>query len=159
MIPFSNALSTAAYVYNQPEISEESKAGLHRLKLEKLDLVAGSNFAWRTMHNNMLMCCSMALDNLSRIIPAIDSDQKVALLHAPFKNTNLFGGELAKLHRANKEHASSVTVYPAASPQTYSTKPYTVRGRSFRKGGSSYRRSGRHRDQSRSKPSATTTKP
>ena len=33
-------------------------------------------------------------------------------------------GELAKLHRANKECASSVTVYLAATPQSYSTKPY-----------------------------------
>ena len=151
---FSNALSIAEYVYNQPEISEEAKVGLHHLKL---DLVAGANFAWRTAHNNMLMCRSVALDNLSRTIPPIDSDQ-VALLHAPFKGTTLFGGELAKLHRANKEHASSVTVYLAASPQTYSTKPYTGRGRSFRKGGSLYG-IGRARHQCRFAPSATTTKP
>ena len=39
---FSNALSIAEYVYNQPEISEESRVGLHHLKL---DLVAGTNFA------------------------------------------------------------------------------------------------------------------
>ena len=31
----------------------------------------------------------MALDNLSKTIPQIDSDQKVALLHAPFKGTTL----------------------------------------------------------------------
>ena len=143
-------------MYNQPENSEESKAGPHHLKL---DLVADSIFACRTVHNNMLMCRSMALDNLSRTIPPIDSDQKVALLHAPFKGTTHFGGKLAKLHRANKECASSVTVYPAASPQTYSIKPDTGRGRSFKKGGSSYRRGGRDGDQSRSTPSATTTKP
>ena len=83
---FSNALSIAEYVYNQPEISEVSKEALHYLKL---DLVAGSNFAWRTVHNNMLMRRSVALDNLSRTIPLIDSDQKVALLHAPFKGTTL----------------------------------------------------------------------
>ena len=86
---FSNALSIAGYVYNQPEISDESKAGLHHLKL---DLVTGSNFAWRTVHNNMLMHRSVALDILSRTIPVIDSDQKVALLHAPFRGTTLFGG-------------------------------------------------------------------
>ena len=78
----------------------------------------------------MLMRRSVALDNLSKTIPPINSDQRVALPHAIFKGTTLFGGELAKLHRANKEHASSVTVYPAASPQNYSTKPYTGRGRS-----------------------------
>ena len=81
---FSSALSIAEYVYNQPEISEESKAGLHH---RKLDLVAGSNFAWRTVHNNMLMRNSIALDNLSRTIPPIDSGQKVALLPAIFKDT------------------------------------------------------------------------
>ena len=118
--------------------------------------MAGSNFACRTVHNNMLMCRSMALDNMFITISPMDSDQKDALLHASFKGTTLFGG---KLHRANKELASSVTVYPAASPQTYSIKPYTGRGRSFRKGGSSYRRGGRDRDQSRCTPSATTTKP
>ena len=63
----------------------------------------------------MLMCRSVALDNLAETIPPIDPDQKVALLHAPFKGATLFGGEIAKLHRANKEHASSVTVYLAAT--------------------------------------------
>ena len=109
---FSNALSIAEYVYNQQEISEESKVSLHHLKL---DLVAGSNFAWRTVHNNMLIRCSVALDSLSRTIPQIDSDHKVALLHAPFKCTTIFGGELAKLLKAIKESASSLTVYPALS--------------------------------------------
>ena len=50
----------------------------------------------------MLIRCSVALDNLSKTIPPIDSDQKVALLHAPFKGTTLFRGELAKLHRATR---------------------------------------------------------
>ena len=99
------------------------------------------------------------MDNLSKTIPPIESDHRVALLHASFKGTTLFGGKLAKLHRAKKERASSVTVYPAASPQTYFTEPYTGRGRSFRKGGSSYRRGGRDRDQSKSTPLATATKP
>ena len=101
-VAFSNALSIAEYVYNQQEISEESRVGLHHLKL---DLMAGSNFAWRMVHNHMLiMRSSVALENLpkSKTIPPIDSDQKVALFHAPFKGTTLFGGELAKLHRVNK---------------------------------------------------------
>ena len=72
----------------------------------------------------MLMHCSVALDNLSENIPPIDPDQKVPLLHTPFKGTTLFQGELAMMHRANKERASSVTVYPADTPQSYSTKPY-----------------------------------
>ena len=137
---FSNALSIAKYMYNQPEISQESRVGLHHLKL---DLVAGSNFAWRTVHNHMVMCRSVAVENLSKTIPLRDSDQKVALLHAPFKGSTLFGGELAKLHRANKEPASSVTVYLAATSQTYSTKRYPGHGRFFKRGGSSYKKSGR----------------
>ena len=88
----------------------------------------------------------------------IDSDQGCFTSHT-FKGTTLFGGELSKLHKANKEHASSVIVYPAATPQSYSIKPYPGSGRSFRKGGSSYRKIGRDRDQTRSTPSATFTKP
>ena len=101
----------------------------------------------------------MALDNLSKTIPPIDSDQRVALLHAPFKGTTLFGGELAKIYRANKECAIFVTVYQAVSPQIYSTESYTGRGKSFKKGGSSYRRGGRDIDLNRSTHSATVTKP
>ena len=78
---FRIALSIAEYVYNQIEISEECKAGLHHLKL---DMVAGSIFAWRTVHN-MLMSRSLALDNLSRTIPQIDSDQKVVLISRTFQ--------------------------------------------------------------------------
>ena len=96
----------------------------------------------------MLMCSSVALDNQSKTIPPIDSDQMVALLHAP-----------ANLHRANKKRANSLTVYPAATPQSNSIKLYQSRGRSFRKGGSSYRKILGDRDQSRSTPSATFTKP
>ena len=66
----------------------------------------------------MLTHCSVALDNLSKTIPPIDSDQKVALLHAPFKDTKLFRVKLAKLHIANKERASSITVYLGATPQS-----------------------------------------
>ena len=107
----------------------------------------------------MLMCCSVVLDNLAKTIPPIDPDQRVALLHAPFRGTTLFGGKLAKVNRANKERASSVTVYPAAPPQSYTTKPYTGRGRSFKKAGFSYRRCGGDREGSRSTPSSTVTRP
>ena len=71
------------------------------------------------------MRCSIALDNLPRTIPLIDEDQKVALLHAPFKGTFLFGGELAKLQEANTERASALIGFPApaAPSHTYSTKP------------------------------------
>ena len=140
---FSNAFSIAEYVYNQPELSEGSRLGFHHIKL---DLVAGSNYAWRSVHNHILMRRSVVLDYLSKTIPLTDPDQRVAFLHAPFRGTTLFGGELAKVYRANKEHASSMTVYPAAPPQSCITELYTGRGRSFKRGDSSYRRSGGDRD-------------
>ena len=101
-------------------------------------------FAGMAVHNDMMMHLSIAFENLSRSIPLIDEDQKVAVLHAPFKGTTLFGGELAKSQKVNTESAS-------ASP-TYAPKPYTDRGRSFRKGGYSQKRGGWDRDHYRSAP-------
>ena len=116
-------------MYNQPELFKESRLGLHQIKL---NLVAGANYA----HNR----------------------SEGALLHAPFRGTTLFGGELAKVYRANKECESSMTFTQQLPP---SLTPLTLigRGRSFRKGGSSYRRSGGDRDRSRSAPSSTATRP
>ena len=42
----TNALSIAEYIHNQPEISDESKAGLHHVKL---DLVSAFLGGWCTM--------------------------------------------------------------------------------------------------------------
>ena len=80
----------------------------------------------------MLMRHSVALDNLSRTIPLIDSDQKVTLLNAPFKGTTLFGGELAKLQKDNKECSSSLTAFQLQQHplRLNTTKPYTGRRRS-----------------------------
>ena len=94
-------------------------------------------------------------------LPPIDEDQKLALLHAPFKGTTHFGGELAKLQEANTKRAATFTVFPqpTAPPASYSTPPYVGRGRSFndRKG---FKKPGsRGRGQCRSTPSATSTKP
>ena len=94
----SNALSMAEYVYNYPDMPEGAKIVLHQLKL---DLVASSNFSWRLAHNKMLLSRFIALGNLKKTQPPIDEDQKLALLHAPFKGTTLFGGELAKLREAS----------------------------------------------------------
>ena len=58
------------------------------------------------------MRCSISLDNMNSTIPPIDKDQKVALLHVPLKGTTLFGGDLAKLQKANTESASALTVFP-----------------------------------------------
>ena len=54
----SSVLSIEEYVHNQPEISDESKAGLHHLKL---DLVSAFNFSLRTVHSDMLMSRSITL--------------------------------------------------------------------------------------------------
>ena len=53
----------------------------------------------------MLLRRSIALDCLRKILPPIDEDQRLTLLHAPFKGTTLFGGELAKLQEANTKRA------------------------------------------------------
>ena len=65
--------------------------------LLKLDIISCLNYAWREAHNKMLLRLSIALDCLGRTLPPTDDDQKLALLHAPFKGTTLFGGELAKV--------------------------------------------------------------
>ena len=74
----------------------------------------------------MLMHHTIALENLSRTIPPIDEDQKVALLQAPFRGTTLYGDELATLQEANTEHASALTVFlaPAAPPSHYAPRLY-----------------------------------
>ena len=128
--------------------------------LLKLDIVSFLHYAWREVHNKMLLRRSIALDCLERTLPPIDEDQKLALLHAPFKGTTLFGGELAKLQEANTKSAATFTVFPQPkAPSTYSTRPYVGRGKSF-KAKKGFKRPGRRgRGQGRSAPSATITRP
>ena len=80
----------------------------------------------------MLLRRSIALDCLRRTLPPIDDDQKLALLHATFKGTALFGGELAKLQEVNTKRATTFTVFPqpTAPPASYSTRRYVGQGRS-----------------------------
>ena len=61
----------------------------------------------------------------------------------------------------NTERASALIVFPApaAPPPIYAPEPYTGYGKSFKRGGYSYKRGGRDRDHDRSAPSATYTKP
>ena len=62
---------------------------------------------------------SIALVNLAKDIPPIDDCQKMDFLHVHFTGTVLFGGDLAKLEKANKERASVLTLFPnLASPST-----------------------------------------
>ena len=130
--------------------------------LLKLDIISFLNYAWREVHNKMLLRRSIALDCLERTLPPIDQDQKLALLHAPFRGTTLFGGELAKLQEVNTKRAATFTVFPqpTAPPTSYSTRPYAGRGKSFRDDKKGFRKpGGRGRGQGRSAPTATVTRP
>ena len=151
----STALSIAEFIDNYPGMPESARAAMLLLKL---DIVSFLHYAWREVHNKMLLRRSIALDCLERTLPPIDEDQKLALLHAPFKGTTLFGGELAKLQEANTKHAATFTVFPQATvPSTsYSARPYVGRGKSF-KDKKGFKRRGR--GQGRSAPSATITRP
>ena len=102
----STALSIAEFIDNYPGMPEGATAAMLLLKL---DIVSFLHYAWREVHNKMLLRRSIALDCLERTLPPIDEDQKLALLHAPFKGTTLFGGELAKLQEAccNLHHVPS----------------------------------------------------
>ena len=115
----STALSLAEYIDNYPGMPEGARAVMLLLKL---DIVSCLNYAWREVHNKMLLRRSIALDCLRRTLPPIDEDQKLALLHA----TTLLGGELAKLQEANTKRAATFTVFPqpTAPPASYSTRPY-----------------------------------
>ena len=154
----SNALSMAEYIHYCPAMPEGAKAVMHHLKL---DLVACCNFSWIEAHNKMLLCRSIALDCLRKTLPPIDEDQRLALLHAPFKGTTLFGGESAKLQEANTKRAVTFAVFPTptAPPVSYSSRPYVGRGKSFSDRKGSKKLSGLGRGQGRPMPTATITTP
>ena len=127
----STALSLAEFIDNYPGMPEGARAAMLLLKL---DIVSYLHYAWREVHYKILLRRSIALDCLERTLPPIDEDQKLALLHAPFKGTTLFGGELAKLQEANTKRAATFTVFPqpTAPSTSYSTRPYVGRGKSFK---------------------------
>ena len=155
----STALSIAEYIDNYPGMPEDARAAMLLLKL---DIISFLNYAWREVHNKMLLRRSIALDCLERTLPPIDQDQKLALLHAPFRGTTLFGGELAKLQEANMKRAATFTVFPqpTAPPTSYSTRPYAGRGKSFRDDKKGFKKpGGRGRGQGRTAPTATVTRP
>ena len=112
-ISSGSASLTASQLIDQEAMSRKSAAAASTalsiaegaraaMLLLKLDIVSFLHYAWREVHNKMLLRSSIALDCLGRTLPPIDEDQKLALLHAPFKGTTLFGGELAKLQEANR---------------------------------------------------------
>ena len=154
----NTALSLAEFIDNYPGMPEGARAAMLLLKL---DIVSFLHYAWREVHNKMLLRCSIALDCLERTLPPIDEDQKLALLHAPFKGTALFGGELAKLQEANTKRAATFTVFPqpTAPSTSYSACPCVGRGKSFKDKKGFKRPGGRGRGQGRSAPSATIMRP
>ena len=124
----TTALSLAEFIDNYPGMPEGARAAMLLLRL---DIVSFLHYAWREVHNKMLLRRSIALDCLERTLPPMDKNQKLALLHAPFKGTTLFGGELAKLQEANMKPAAPFTVFPqpTAPSTSYSTRPYVGRGK------------------------------
>ena len=79
-----------------------------------------ANFARRMVHNNMLMHHSAAVEQSVSNYPSDGFRSEGCLTSHTFQGYYLFGGELAKLQKAyDKERASSLTVNPAESSQTY----------------------------------------
>ena len=154
----STALSIAEYIDNYSGMPEGARAAMLLLKL---DIISFLNYAWREVHNKMLLRRSIALDCLERTLPPIDQDQKLALLHASFRGTTQFGGELAKLQEVNTKRAATFTVFPqpTAPPTSYSTHPYAGRGKNFRDKKGFKKPGGRGRGQGRPAPTATITRP
>ena len=141
----STALSIAEYIDNYPGMPEGARAAMLLLKL---DIISFLNYAWREVHNKMLLRRSIALDCLERTLPPIDQDQKLALLHAPFRG-----------HGTKRAATFTVFPQPAAPPTSYSTRPYAGRGKSFRDKKGFKKPGGRGRGQGRSAPTATVTRP
>ena len=150
----STALSLAEFIDNYPGMPEGARAAMLLLKL---DIVSFLHYAWREVHNKLLLRRSIALDSASHR----RGPEAIALLHAPFKGTTLFGGELAKLQEANTKRAATFTVFPqpTAPSTSYSARPYVGRGKSFKDKRGFKKPGGRGRGQGRSAPSATITRP
>ena len=77
----STALSIAEYIDNYPGMPEGARAAMLLLKL---DIISFLNYAWREVHNKMLLCRSIALDCLERTLPPIDQDSKASPPTRPF---------------------------------------------------------------------------
>ena len=100
---------------------EGAKAVMHHLKLDS----HGERRITRCFYTAPLPW------TVRKTLPQIDEYQKLALLHAPFKGTTLFGGELAKLQEANMKRVATFAVFPTptAPPVSYSSRPYVGRGK------------------------------
>ena len=151
----STALSLAEYIDNYPGMPEGARAAMLLLKL---DIVSCLHYAWRETHNKMLLRRSIALDCLRRTLPPIDEDQKLALLHAPFKGSTLFGGSWPS-YRKRTRSVLPPSPCSLSAPCIFSTRPYVGQGKSFNNRKGFKKPGGRGRGQGRSMTSATSTKP
>ena len=106
------------------------------------DLAATTQFTWRSVHSQMIMCRSIGLNALSGFVLPLDEDQKAQLLYPPFTAPNLFGGRgLVQVQKINLEGGKSFNVisHPVDPSTSYSRQPYVGQGRSssYRRGSSS----------------------
>ena len=85
----STALSLAEFIDNYPGMPEGARAAMLLLKV---DIVSFLHYAWREVHNKLLLRRSIALDCLERTLPPIDEDQKLALLHVPSRELRCLEG-------------------------------------------------------------------
>ena len=85
----STALSLAEFIDNYPGMPDGARAAMLLLKL---DIVSFLHYAWREVHNKMLLRRSIALDCLERTLPPIDEDQNLALLMLPSREPRYLEG-------------------------------------------------------------------
>ena len=71
----STALSIAEFIDNYPGMPEGARAAMLLLKL---DIVSFLHYAWREVHNKMLLRRSIALDCLERTLPPIERGPEVS---------------------------------------------------------------------------------
>ena len=118
----NSALSMTENVFYKPQLSDKSRAILHHIKL---DMVAVFHLSWWAGVITSWFAASLLL-KICLFVPPIYEDQKMDLLHVPFKGTTLFGGELAKLQKVTTEWANALIVLPipAAPLTSCSPRPY-----------------------------------
>ena len=119
-----------------------------------LDLVAANQFNWRSVHNQMIMHCSIAQNTLSGLSHHLNPSSYCMFLF-------FWGGgevRLEKVQKINLEQAKSITVFshPAASSTSCFYQPYVGQGRRYRRGSSSKEGT---RKEDKPAASATATEP
>ena len=70
------------------------------------------------------------MENLLSRVPLVDEEQKIDLLHAPFKGHTLFIGA-ASVQKENMEQSKTLTVFAHLAVSSSSYQPYMGQGRSW----------------------------